>query len=226
MKYKISILSIFISISLLSAQNETDSTYIDKFYLEDQLYLELTYNALINSPNELAQNGFSGGIATGFIKDIPLSSKGTFGLAIGVGYQYNAYIQNLKISKEATNNVYAIAEDYRNNWLRMHAIEVPLELRFRNSTIKKYKFWRLYTGIKASYIFASKSKYSDVNESILIKNISEINKMQFGVIFSAGYSTWNLFLYYGLSPIFENVSINDKQLDLRDVRIGLKFYIM
>lgn len=226
MKYKISILSIFFSISMLYAQIETDSTYTDNFYLEDQLYLELTYNALINAPKELAQNGFSGGVATGFIKDIPLNRKATFGLGVGVGYQYNAYIQNLKISNEASNNIYTIAQDYKSNWLRIHAIEVPFEFRLRNSTLKKYKFWRLYAGIKASYLFATKSKYSDINETILIKNISEINKMQFGIIFSAGYSTWNLFLYYGLSPIFENVGINEEQLDLRDLRIGLKFYIM
>ena len=226
MKKLFSIFCIIFSISMLQAQIDNDSINIDASYLEDQIYLTLTYNNIIDRPKELSQNGFSGGIATGFIKDIPLNSKGTFGLALGLGYQYNAYIQNLKISKEGDTNVFAIAEDYKTNWLRLQAIDVPFEIRWRNSTLNKYKFWRVYTGIKASYIFSSKYKFSDINETILIKNISEISKIQFGIIFSAGYSTWNLYVYYGLNPIFENVDLNAEQLDFKDIRIGLKFYIM
>lgn len=226
MKNVFSIFCLIFSISILQAQVNNDSINIDASYLEDQLYLTLTYNSLIDKPKELAQNGFSGGIATGFIKDIPLNSKGTFGLALGLGYQYNAYIQNLKISKEGNKNIFVIADDYKSNWLKLHAIDVPFEIRWRNSTLNKYKFWRIYTGIKASYIFSSKSKFSDIKETILINNISEIKKVQFGIIFSAGYSTWNLYVYYGLNPIFDNVDLNADQLDFKDIRIGLKFYIM
>ena len=226
MKNIFSIFCLIFSISILQAQIDNDSINIDASYLEDQLYLALTYNSIINGPIELAQNGFSGGFATGFIKDIPLNNKGTFGLALGLGYQYNVYIQNLKISKEGDNNVFSIAEDYKTNWLRLHAIDVPFEIRWRNSTLNKYKFWRVYTGIKASFIFNSKSKFSDLNETILINNISEIRKIQFGIIFSAGYSTWNLYVYYGLNPILENVDLNAEQLHFKDIRIGLKFYIM
>jgi hypothetical protein len=212
--------------SFLYAQIDRDSINTDTSYLEDQLYLALTYNTLINTPKGVSQNGFSGGFATGFIKDIPLNSKGTFGFAAGLGYQYNAYIQNVKISKVGNNNVFTIAEDYNLNWLRLHAIDIPFEIRFRNSTLEKYKFWRIYIGIKASYIYASKSKFSDSNETILIKNISEIQKMQFGLIFSAGYSTWNLYVYYGLNPLFDTIDLNAEQLDFKDLRVGLKFYIM
>jgi hypothetical protein len=226
MKHVFSIFLIFFSISIVQAQIDKDSLNTDTSYLEDQLYLALTYNALINTPKEVSQNGFSGGLATGFIKDIPLNNKGTFGLGIGLGYQYNAYIQNLKISKEGTNNVFTIVEDYKANWLKFHAIDVPLEIRWRNSTLEKYKFWRVYAGVKASYIIASKAKFSDLNETILINNISEMRKMQFGIIFSAGYSTWNLHIYYGLKPLFKNVGLDTKQLDFKDIKIGLKFYIM
>lgn len=226
MKNVFSIFCLIFSISILQAQIDNDSINIDDSYLEDQLYLTLTYNSIVDRPKGLSQNGFSGGIATGFIKDIPLNSKSTFGLGLGLGYQYNAYIQNLKISKEGDNNVFSIAEDYKTNWLRLHAIDVPFEIRWRNSTLNKYKFWRVYTGIKASFIFNSKSKFSDLNETILINNISEIRKIQFGIIFSAGYSTWNLYVYYGLNPILENVDLNAEQLHFKDIRIGLKFYIM
>lgn len=227
MKFIFSIFLMIFGSLLLKAQSDKDSINADTSYLEDQIYLALTYNALINTPNEVSQNGFSGGFSVGFIKDIPLNNNGTFGVAVGLGYQYNAYIQNLKISKENNINVFTIAEDYNSNWLRLHAIDVPFEFRWRNSTFEKYKFWRVYTGIKASYIFASKSKFTDVNETILINNISELNKIQFGIIFSAGYSTWNLYVYYGLNPIFENVNVDTAgSLDFKDFKVGLKFYIM
>jgi len=226
MKYLFLIFLMVYSSTILHAQIDIESVNSDTSYLEDQLYLELTYNALVKTPKKMSQNGFSGGFSTGFIKDIPFNSKGTFGLAIGLGYQYNAFIQNLKISKEGKNNEFSLAEDYKSNWLRLHAIDIPFEIRWRNSTIDKYKFWRVYAGLKASYIFLSKSKFSSLNETILIKDISEIRKMQFGIMFSAGYSTWNLFVYYGLNPIFEDVELSENKLDFKDIRVGLKFYIM
>jgi len=228
MKHLYLIILILYSSSFVQAQIQKDSVASDVSYLEDQLYLALTYNALIEKPSNVSQNGFSGGVAVGFIKDIPLNSRRSFGVALGLGYQYNAYIQNLKISKVINTNVFSIAEDYESNWLRLHAIDIPFELRWRTSTIEKYKFWRVYAGIKASYIFASKSKFTDVDETFFVKNISELRKIQLGLTLSAGFSTWNLYLYYGLHPIFENVFIKDttNQVNFRDFSVGLKFYIM
>ncbi len=228
MKHIFLVVLILFSNVFVRAQIQNDSISYNAAYLEDQLYLALTYNALTEKPNDVSQNGFSGGVAVGFIKDIPLNSRRSFGVALGLGYQYNAYIQNLKISKALNNNVFSIAKDYESNWLRLHAIDIPFELRWRTSTATKYKFWRIYTGIKASYIFTSKSKFTDVNETLSVKNIDEINKLQLGVTLSAGFSTWNLYVYYGLNPIFEDAFINDttSPVNFRDFSVGLKFYIM
>lgn len=195
-------------------------------YLEDQIYLSLTYNYLKNKPSSISQNGFSSGISLGFIKDIPFNKENNIGLGLGLGYGYNVFIQNLKISE--VNNIleYELATDFKTNWLRFHSIELPLEIRWRNSTLEKYKFWRIYTGIKASYIVTSKSKFNDFETVIKVKNISNINRFQYGITLAAGYSTWNLFIYYGLNPIFNDVIFENQLLKMKDIKVGLQFYIM
>lgn len=207
----------------LFAQEENN---FDLNYLEDQVYLSLTYNILLNKPASITQNGLSGGISFGFIKDIPLNSERNFGIGIGLGYAYNAYIQNLKISIQNQTTIFEQAQNYKGNRIRIQSAEVPLEFRWRNSTSEKYKFWRIYGGVKVSYLFSVKSIYVDEIETITTKNIPELNKFQYGLILATGYSTWNVHVYYGLNPLFKNAKFDGKSLDLNNFNIGLKFYML
>jgi len=108
----------------------------------------------------------------------------------------------------------------------MHSVEVPIEFRWRTSTPSKYKFWRVYGGVKLAYNFAMSSKFKDDFETVDTKNIQEFNQFQSGLFVSAGYSTWNLYIYYGLTPLFDELQLNNKMLNLKEISIGLKFYIM
>jgi len=208
----------------LEAQVNKDS--VDLKYLEDQIYLSLTYNILIDNPSTIAQKGFSGGVSIGFIKDIPFNKNRNFGLGIGLGYAYNAYVQNLKISKENQITLFETAQDYTTNRFGISALEIPIEIRWRNSTPQKYKFWRVYGGVKLAYVISAKTIYKDAEENLTTKNVSEFNKIQYGLTLATGFSTWNLYIYYGLNPIFKSVYFNNKKLGLKDFNIGLKFYIM
>ena len=221
------IIILFLIVGFSNLQSQVKETFVDSLsYLEDQIYLSLTYNNLRNKPSSISQNGFSSGISIGFIKDIPLNNENNLGVGLGLGYGYNAYVQNLKISKKNNVILFESVSDYKSNWLRLHSIEIPFELRWRNSTYKKYKFWRVYTGIKASYVITSKSKYNNFDEINKTKNISEINKFQYGLTLAVGYGTWNLFIYYGLNPIFKDVLFDNKPLNIKDFKVGLQFYIM
>jgi len=195
-------------------------------YLEDQIYLTLSYDVLTNTPKAFEHNGFSGSFSTGFIKDIPLNKERNFGFGLGLGYGYSAYIQNLRIQDNIGNVVFAPVDLYKSNWLKQHKLELPIEIRFRGSTASKYKFWRLYTGIKLSYVIASKSKYKDDSVLEEVSNIDFLDKFQYGAILSAGFSTWNLYLYYGLKPIFKDIVIDNKNFKAKEFKIGLNFYIM
>ena len=200
---------------------------IDTKYLEDQIYLGLTYNILNKRPVGISPNGFSNGIFIGFIKDLPVNSERNFGFGIGVGYGRNTYFQNLKISEVNNTSVFEPVEGtFNRNKFSLHSLEFPIEIRWRTSSPSKYKFWRVYTGVKLGYVFASNAKLiQDTNISVM--NIAEVNKFQYGLTLSLGYGTWNVVSYYGLSDIFSDAFMNqsNERIDSRELRVGLIFYI-
>ncbi len=212
--------------SLLRAQS--NDTIKSAKYLEDQFYLGFSIINLTNTPDGVDQNGLSNAIELGFIKDIPLNDKGGLALGIGLGYGRNTYFQNIKI--EEINNItqFQIATDeFKNNKFSMHVIDIPLEIRWRTSTIDKYKFWRIYVGSKLSYVFASNAKIKEPGNTIKVKGISEINKLQYGLKLAVGYGTWNFNFYYGLTDLFSDANLNETTpIEIRDFRIGLIFYIL
>jgi hypothetical protein len=203
-----------------------DSILIGKKYKEDQIYLRLTYNILLHKPKTIIQKGLSLGIHTGFIKDISLSENGKLALGVGLGYAYDKHQSNLFI--DATESNFSLIEmDYKKNKFETHAIELPIELRFRTSTDTNYKFWRIYVGGKLAYNFAAKSVYKDENQQLKVSPLHTISKWQYGPQLSVGYSTWNLYMYWDAGSIFKEAP----QIDtfdpnaLTSLKVGLQFYI-
>lgn len=207
-------------------ESDSISISIDEKYLEDQIYVAFTYNVLANKPSGINQNGLSGGFGLGFIKDLPFNKERNFGVGIGVGYSLNIYIQNLKITK--TNGVvnFEKAQNYFVNKITKQSIDVPFEIRWRTSDPVTYKFWRVYAGMTFSYVFDLSTKFRDENGTLRTTNIDEVEQFQYGIKFAAGRGTWNLYVYYALSNMFSNATYNQEPVDMYDVNIGLKFYIM
>lgn len=214
---------IIVSINFSFSQ---EANNINSNYLEDQLYVSLSYNLLIKKPDKLVQNGFSGGYSIGFIKDIPLNKNRTFGVGIGFGYAYQAFLQNLKIENQNSNVTLSIAEDFSTNKMVFNQLDFPVEIRFRNSNAIKYKFWRIYPGIKFSYLLSSKAKFKDSNSKSIVKNSNIFRKWQYGLTLGVGFGTWNLYLYYGLNSLLENSYLNNEQLKFKPLNVGFIFYIM
>ena len=197
-------------------------------YLEDQIYVGFSIITLIKTPRGVTQNGFSNSLELGFIKDFPLNDEGTLAVGIGLGYGRNTYFQNIKIEEVNTITQFTLVEgSFKNNKFSTHAIEVPLEIRWRTSTSTEYKFWRIYVGGKVSYTFASNARLKSQGNTMRVRGVSEIEKLQYGLKMAVGYGTWNFNFYYGLSDIFSNANLNGTTpLKLRDFRIGLIFYIL
>ncbi len=202
-------------------QAQKDSTFVDNKYLEDQLYVNLTYIHMLNLPDRISQSGFSFGLGGGFIKDFPLSEKRNIGLGAGLGYGLNNYYFNVQLDAEEPS---ATEETLKNNKIILHTVELPVELRFRNSTALKYKFWRFYPGFKMAYVFTSNTSFSRSSD-FDVSDFININDFIYGLTFSAGYNKWNLHLYYGLNDLFNETDANDYQINISDFRIGLIFYI-
>ena len=200
----------------------------DSLYREDQFYVSVTYNALIDLPNNVSQNSFSTGVHLGAIRDFPLNKRRNIALALGLGYSFNSFNQNIRISGYNPYN-YTILESYnysKNNFTQ-HFIEVPFEFRWRTSNAQSYKFWRVYTGLKLGYLIASKSVFNDRSGSDNQKNLTDLNKLQYGLTMSIGYNTWNGYIYYGLNPVFNDVSTIDLQsIDMSALKIGLIFSLL
>lgn len=223
LKKQILVISFIFFTTLIYSQS--DSTFVDNKYLEDQFYFNISYNILVNQPIGFNQNGISGGINIGYIRDFPLNERRNIGVGVGLGYSYNAYNQNLKISG---NGVFEIVanDDFKSNRFTTYLIELPVEFRLRNSTATTYSFWRIYTGIKFGYVFTSKSKFTNNTETINIKGIDELQNLQYGLTFAVGYSSFNLSLYYGLNTLFKDAYVDGEPIKLRQFNIGLMFYIL
>jgi len=204
-------------------QAQTDSTFVDNKYLEDQLYIDLTFIKLINLPDQISQTGFSYGLGFGFIKDLPLNQRRNIGLGFGLGYNFNTYFFNVKedlvFPEVNTSNVLT------SNKITVHMIEMPIEFRYRTSTALTYKFWRFYPGFKMAYVFANNSSLKQ-RENFNVKDIIQINEFLYGATLSAGYNKWNLYFYYGLNDLFTNTKRNSYDININDIRIGIIFFVL
>ncbi len=202
-------------------------TKVDSLYREDQFYLGITYNLLQQKPAGFSQNGFSSGINIGFLRDMPINKSRTFALALGLGLSYNKYHQDLLVTENGGAANYEILQDvdYKRNKLEQVFVDIPFEVRWRNSTPESHKFWRVYTGFKVRYLVFDKTKYiGETTEKVF--NNDDFNKVQYGPYISFGYNTWNFHAYYGLNPIFKSARINGESIDMTTLNIGLMFYIL
>lgn len=214
--------------ALLHAQSKDSIN--NSYYLEDQIYVGFSYILLNEATGGVSQKGFSNSLNFGFIKDIPVTEEGNFAFGIGLGYGRNTYFQNVRMYRsENVSQFELIADDFdfKTNKFSTHTFEIPIQIRWRTSTINKYKFWRIYTGGKLSYPFATNAKLKLENEKDRITGIDEINNLQFGLTMAVGYGTWNFNIYYGLTDLFSDAFLDtSKKLSMKDIRIGLIFYIL
>jgi hypothetical protein len=203
---------------------------VDSLYREDQFYFAFTYNTLLKTPAGINTNKFSAGFNTGFLRDLPVNKKRNLSIAPGLGLSYSNYFQNLFIFKENGSAVYStnsIGSNYKKNKFEQVFIDIPIEFRWRTSTPESHKFWRIYSGLKFSYLAYSKSIYTDEISSITVSNNKDFNKFQMGVYLVAGYNTWNFYSYYGLTPIFSSsAEVNDQRISMNALHFGMMFYIL
>jgi hypothetical protein len=213
----------------LSSQTKQDDTDFNPRYFEDQFYAGVTYNFILNQPEEdVNQQNISYGLQAGFIKDIPFNKNRTVGLGIGLGLGLNTYYSNIRAIDQGGDISYAIVNDanFRRSKLEMHLVEFPVEFRWRNSDASTYNFWRIYAGVKFGYAFNARSKYvlDGLKESF--KN-TDIDTFQYGLTFNFGYHNFNIHAYYSLSKLYnDGVTLNGNEIDISPLRIGLIFYIL
>ncbi|MCI2228670.1 PorT family protein [Polaribacter sp. MSW13] len=210
--------------SIMYAQK--DSLHLGDRYAEDQIYASISYAQFFNQPQEITKSDFSYAISVGFIKDIILNKSGTVSIAGGVGYGFDFFNHELKVEEINNKTVFSSDNTISNNVFKAHNLEFPLELRWRTSNVNKYSFWRIYTGIKFLYNVSNKFEFEHNAIDYSYKNISDFNKLQYGLTLSAGYDEFNINVFYGLTPIFKNGNINGENINTKVLKFGLIFYIL
>lgn len=234
MKYTLFVLLLLFLAPTTRAQDLTtlSEKTTDSLYKEDQFYFGVTYNIISNRPDGLSQNGFSGGYHFGYTKDMPINSKRNKAIGVGLGLSLNSFNQNLLISESSNNQTgFQIIDEttvaFSKNKFATYMLEIPIEFRWRTSTPKDYKFWRIYSGFKLGYVFYNSSKFEGSPENIKRSNLNVFNSLQYGAFISGGYATWNVYVYYGLNTIFKSeAKLNNNTLDANAIKIGLMFYIL
>ena len=125
---------LFLNFSLYSQENQS--------YFEDQFYLGLSYNSIGGKVDEFKENKFSYSINYGFIKDISLSNNGKYALGIGLGLSHNSLNNNLKYNNLNFEFIQNLGSTNINRY-NYTELQIPFEIRWRNSSIDNYKFWRI-----------------------------------------------------------------------------------
>ena len=195
---------------------------------EDQFYFSFTYNILRYKPTGIKQNKFAPSFSGGFLRDMPINKRRNFSIAAGLGYSINNYNYNLLIDKSAEKLRYfpndTIAFD--KNKLILHYIDLPIEIRWRTSRPESHIFWRIYGGVKLSYLVFDRQKFQNDNMKYTVSKNADLNKFQVGTYMAIGNNTWNVVAYYGLTPLYKSAESNGEPVDLQTLNIGLMFYIL
>ena len=147
------LLFLIITISSLTAQDINDKD----FYREDQFYFGSSYFIQTEQVTDFKQNGFSGNFQFGFIRDIPLNKTSTNALGIGVGFERNLFtsnIQPLEVDGEIEYDIIVSRFLESKNKISFSSIAIPIEYRWRKSSVDVYRFWRIYSGLKIKKNFS------------------------------------------------------------------------
>ncbi len=239
MSFKNHLLILILSLPIISIAQEDKDRYkipdsipftIDSLYREDQFYAGFHFNLITNRPATVSQESFSGGLNIGFIRDLPLNEERNIGIGLGLGWSINTYGQNLFIGKNEDGST--IFEnlggdvDYSTNRFTTQLIEAPIEFRWRTSTPKSYKFWRIYTGLRLGYVYHFRSRYLDDNIEVIVNDLPELERFRLGTTFTFGFNTFNFQFYYALNPFFKEAVVDGNPIDLSTLKIGLTFYIL
>lgn len=212
------------------AQDTIQPAVADSLYREDQFYVGVTYNALLNLPSGVNIRGLSGGLQFGILRDMPINKKRNIAIAIGGGISIDQFGQNLFIGETSNNEtIFRVLNnvDYTRNRFNTAIIEAPIEFRWRSSTPTSYKFWRVYAGFRVGYAYWYKATFKQSGNNVNQSKIPEFDPLRMAATLSMGYNTFNFFASYSINPFFKDaVTTDGEKVDFRTLKVGLMFYIL
>lgn len=216
----------------LLAQDSIPKPAIDSLYREDQFYIGINYNVITSVPNGVSTNGLSGGIQFGYLRDMPINRRRNVAIAVGAGFSFDQYGQNLFIGEDSSeNSIFTVLNDtdfsYDRNRFSTAVIELPVEFRWRTSTPESYRFWRIYGGFRLGYAYYYKATLIQPDNNVNQTDIPEFDPVRLRATLSFGNSKINFFGSYSINPFFKDAATsNDESIEFRSIKLGLIFYIL
>ena len=194
------------------------------FYREDQIYFGASLLLLNTNQDDLKMRGLSRHFQFGLMRDIPLTKSGKLSSGLGLGISFEKFTTNL-IPKE--NGVYFFDLDKNiNNSLSVSvkSFEIPISIRWRNSSNLDYAFWRVYGGIKINWNFQIRAT-ENLNFE---KTNQDINIFGTNAFVSFGFNTWNFYFSYPLTPVFNSNNMNpdSPSIRIKPIKLGLIFFVL
>lgn len=232
MRYYFSLLVLFVFFGASAQEEVAEKKVVDSLYREDQFYINTSFINTQKTPSGLRQNKISPSLGFGILRDMPINKNRTFSIAAGLGYSINILNDNLytyTTSDANSTRVYEIISSdiyFTKNRLTTQYLDFPIEVRWRNSTYESHKFWRIYTGFKLSYLIADKYKFENDLGTTILKHDPNLNKLQYGCYISSGWNTLNVYVYFGLNPIYKTTEVNGQRNKMNFFTLGLQFYIL
>lgn len=197
-------------------------------YREDQIYLGVSFLAIVRNQSDFFQRGVSSQFQFGIVRDMSISDDGSWAVGLGLGYSTSQFNSNLlRVSNPESGFSYRLEADVspqNQMGYSFQSLEFPIELRWRNSSPLIYKFWRIYGGFKFLWNVTANFKQGNTKNSIL----GQVNRWSSEAFLNFGYNTWNFNLSYELSPVLGAIKVEQKDelLELRLFKIGLIFYLL
>jgi hypothetical protein len=197
---------------------------------QDVILFNFNWMTMLNAPkgadDKLWISPFSRGFDVALMYDIPLG-RSMFSFATGVNFSFENIFTNQMVQDSGANkNVYFTDIDPlinpdnpnpRREWQKAKIataiIELPVEFRFRLKPHKRNTF-KIAIGFKLGYVIDTWQKYEGPNylagEDLtttlrqVTYDVPAVSRLRYGVYGRIGYSRFNAFVHYSISPFFEN----------------------
>ncbi len=214
---------LFFHILTLAQEN---SVTIDSLYREDQFYAGITYVLSQNKPSGYSQYGFSMGLNTGFLRDMPINKRRNIAVALGVGFSYLSINHNLSSIKVNNVTLNEVINPIQRGFLETIHLDFPIEFRWRTSTPSTFAFYRVYFGLRNSFKIYDKTRIESTNLNVSNYD-TDVPKFLLTPYFAFGNSNINFIVSYTLQPLINgDIKATGEKIKLNQLGLGLQFYIL
>jgi len=183
---------------------------------------EIYQDFWLNKPDDMDGRGINQGAGTFFTYSFPIG-KSPLSFAIGAGVSWHNLYSNTRIYDIKADTIIFTpipdSIDYKKSKIGVTYLDIPLELRLKtNNKI------RASIGVKISYVIDAKTKYKgDKLSGYQViqkeKQISNIDKFQFGPVVRFGYDWFHIVGYFSVTKLFEK----ERGPDVYPISLGITF---